>query len=155
MLKKPEKLKQGDKIATVSPSWGGAGDPQLRWRYEQGVQRLKEVFGLEVVSMPYSLKGSEFVYENPQARAEDLMAAFRDESIKGIISNIGGEDSIRLLPHIDFDVIRDNPKIFMGYSDVTIPHLFCHKAGVSSFYGASIMNDFAENVEIFLIPLRQ
>ena len=148
MLIKPEKLQRGDKVATVSPSWGGAGDPELRWRYEQGVKRLEEVFGLQVVPMPNSLKGSDYLYENPQARAEDLMHAFTDESIKAIFANIGGEDSIRLLPYIDFDVIRDNPKIFMGYSDVTISHLFCHHAGISSFYGPAILTDFAENVEM-------
>ena len=120
MLIKPMKLQSGDKIATVSPSWGGAGDPELRWRYEQGVERLERVFGLKVVPMPNSLKGSDYLYEHPQARAEDLMSAFLDRSVQGIFANIGGEESIRLLPYIDFNVIRDNPKIFMGYSDVTI-----------------------------------
>jgi muramoyltetrapeptide carboxypeptidase LdcA involved in peptidoglycan recycling len=148
MLMKPKKLQPGDRVATVSPSWGGAGDPGLRWRYEQGVKRLEEVFGLDVIPMPNSLKGSDYLYQNPQARAEDLMTAFKDESIKGIFANIGGEDSIRLLPYIDFDVIRENPKVFMGYSDVTVSHLFCHKAGVSSFYGPAILTDFAENVEM-------
>ncbi len=148
MLNKPNKLQRGDRIATVSPSWGGAGDPQLRWRYEQGVQRLEEVFGLEVVPMPNSLKGGDYLYDHPEARAEDLMAAFRDDSIKGIIANIGGEDSIRLLPYMNFDVIRDNPKVFMGYSDVTVSHMFCHKAGLSSMYGPAILTDFAENVEM-------
>ncbi|MDR7238056.1 S66 family peptidase [Neobacillus drentensis] len=148
MLKKPRKLQPGDLVATVSPSWGGAGDPGLRWRYEQGVKRLEEVFGLKVIPMPNSLKGSDYLYKNPQARAEDLMTAFKDDSIKGIFANIGGEDSIRLLPYIDFDVIRENPKIFMGYSDVTVSHLFCHKAGISSFYGPGILTDFAENVEM-------
>lgn len=98
--------------------------------------------------MPNSLKVEECLYQNPQARAEDLMTAFKDEQIKGIIANIGGEDSIRLLPFIDFDVIRKNPKIFMGYSDVTISHLFCHKAGITSFYGPAILTDFAENVQM-------
>ncbi|KQL54384.1 peptidase S66 [Heyndrickxia shackletonii] len=148
MLIKPKKLQPGDVVATVSPSWGGAGEPELRWRYEQGVKRLEEVFGLKVIPMPNSLKGAEYLYNNPQARAEDLMTAFKDENIKGIIANIGGEDSIRLLPYIDFDVIHDNPKIFLGYSDVTVSHLFCHKAGVSSFYGPAILTDFAENVEM-------
>lgn len=148
MLLKPKKLQPGDMIATVSPSWGGAGEPELRWRYEQGVKRLEEVFGLKVVAMPNSLKGGDYLYNNPQARAEDLMTAFKDERIKGIIANIGGEDSIRLLPYIDFDIIGENPKIFMGYSDVTISHLFCHKAGISSFYGPAILTDFAENVEM-------
>src|SRR5699024_7968579 len=44
-------------------------------------------------------------------------------------------------------VIRESPEIFLGYSDVTISHLFCHNAGVSSFYGPAILTDFAENVE--------
>ncbi|QQK77093.1 LD-carboxypeptidase [Salicibibacter cibarius] len=148
MLIKPEKLRSGDKIATVSPSSGAAGDSNIRWRYNQGVKRLEDVFGLQVVPMPNSLKGSDYVYENPQSRAEDLMAAFKDQMIKGIISNIGGDDSIRLLPYIDFEVIRENPKIFLGYSDVTMPHMFCYKAGISSFYGPAILTDFAENVEM-------
>ncbi|MBM7621925.1 muramoyltetrapeptide carboxypeptidase LdcA involved in peptidoglycan recycling [Bacillus tianshenii] len=148
MFIKPKKLQPGDIVATVSPSWGGAGEPELRWRYEQGVKRLEEVFCLKVIPMPNSLKGGDYVYENPQARAEDLVAAFKDERIKGIITNIGGDDSIRLLPYMDFDVIRDNPKIFMGYSDVTISHLFCLKAGISTFYGPAILTDFAENVEM-------
>src|SRR5690625_695987 len=148
MLIKPNKLKAGDRIATVSPSWGGAGEPELRWRYDQGVRRLEDIFGLKVIPMPNSLKGGDYLYNNPKARAEDLMTAFRDESIKGIIANIGGDDSIRLLPYIDFDVIRKNPKIFMGFSDVTVSHLFCHKAGISSFYGPAILTDFAENIEM-------
>ncbi|MER2078834.1 S66 family peptidase [Psychrobacillus psychrotolerans] len=148
MLKKPKMLKAGDKVATISLSWGGAGEPDLRWRYEQGIDRLRNVFGLEVVAMPNSLNGGDYLYENPQARAEDLMNAFKDPTIKGIFSNIGGSESIRLLPYIDFDVIRDNPKVFIGYSDSTVTHLFCHKAGISSFYGPAILTDFAENVEM-------
>ncbi|MFJ7471306.1 S66 peptidase family protein [Peribacillus frigoritolerans] len=148
MLIKPKKLQPGDRVATVSPSWGGAGEPEFRWRYEQGVKRLEEVFGLKIIPMPNSLKGEDYLYKNPQARAADLMTAFKDESIKGIFANIGGEDNIRLLPYIDFDVIRENPKIFMGYSDVTVSHLFCHKAELYSFYGPAILTDFAENVEM-------
>ncbi|SHH79534.1 S66 family peptidase [Virgibacillus chiguensis] len=148
MLMKPNKLQKGDRVATVSPSWGGAGEAELRYRYEIGVRRLEEVFGLEVVPMPNSLKGAAYVYENPQARAEDLMQAFQEPTIKAIIANIGGEDSIRLLPYIDFTVIRNHPKIFMGYSDATMVHLFCYKAGLSSFYGPAILTDFAENVEM-------
>lgn len=76
------------------------------------------------------------------------MNAFQDEQIKAIFANIGGEESIRLLPYIDFDVSRKHPKIFMGYSNVTISHLICLKAGVSSFYGPAVLVDFAENVEM-------
>lgn len=148
-LIKPRKLKRGDKIATVSLSWGGAGDAEILWRYNQGKERLENEFGLVVVEMENTLKGSDFVYKHPEKRAEDLMDAFRDPEIKGIFSCIGGDESIRLLPYIDFNVIRSNPKIFIGYSDSTISHLFCLKAGISSFYGPSILAEFAENVEMF------
>ena len=146
MLIKPKKFKSGDKIATISPSSGVAGEPDTRWRYEQGVKRLENEFGLEVVPMPNSLKGTEYLYENPQARAEDLMTAFKDERIKGIIANVGGKDCIQLLPYIDLQVISENPKIFMGYSDITILHLLMVKAGITSFYGPNLLTDFAENV---------
>jgi len=148
-LVKPAKLRPGDKVATISLSWGGAGDEDILWRYQVGKKRLQEEFGLEVVEMPNTLMGSEYVYQHPEKRAEDLMAAFADPSIKGIFSCIGGNESVRLLPYIDFDVIRKNPKILIGYSDTTVTHFICHKAGLSSFYGASILMEFAENVQMF------
>lgn len=147
-LNKPKKLNKGDKVATVSLSWGGAGDEETLWRYNQGKERLENLFGLKVVEMPNTLKGSEFIYNNPQKRAEDLMNAFADKSIKAIFSCIGGDESIRMLPYIDFETIRNNPKIFIGYSDTTITHLICLKAGVVSFYGACVLNEFAENINM-------
>lgn len=147
-LLKPAALRRGDRVATISLSWGGAGDPEILWRYEQGKKRLIEEFGLEVVEMPLTLKGSDYVYEHPKERARDLMQAFLDPSIKGIFSCIGGNDSIRILPYIDFNVIRKYPKVFIGYSDSTVTHLICNKAGVTSFYGASVLMEFAENIQM-------
>lgn len=148
-LIKPRMLKRGEKIATVSLSWGGAGDECLLWRYNQGKKRLEEEFGLEVVEMENTLKGSEYIYNHPEKRAEDFMNAFKDKSIKAIFSCIGGDESIRMLPYIDFQVIKDNPKIFMGYSDTTVEHMICLKAGLSSFYGPAILSEFAENISMF------
>ena len=74
------------------------------------------------------------------------MDAFSDNSIKGIITCIGGIDSIRMFPYIDFNIIKNNPKVFLGYSDTTTTHLFCYKAGISSIYGPTLLVDFAENV---------
>lgn len=148
-LIKPPKLNKGDKVATVSLSWGGAGDPNILPRYQIGKKRLEEQFGLSVVEMPHTLKGSEYVYQNPEERAKDLMAAFQNPDIKAIFSCIGGEESVRMLPFIDFTIIRNNPKILIGYSDTTVTHMICRKAGLSSFYGPSILAEFAENVEIF------
>jgi len=148
-LIKPQELKKGDTVATVSLSWGGAGDESFLWRYQFGKRRLQEEFGLNVIEMPNTLKGSDYLYHHPEARALDLMDAFSNPEIKGIFSCIGGDDSIRLLPYIDFDIIRNNPKVFLGYSDTTVTHFMCLKAGLSSFYGASILAEFAENIQIF------
>lgn len=146
-LTKPKRLHGGDKIAAVTLSWGGPGTfPQ---RYAAGVRQLKEAFGVEVVEMPNTFKGADWIQANPQARADDLMEAFADPEIKGIISTIGGEDSIRLLPYLDLDVIRENPKVLMGYSDTTITHFACLKAGLVSFYGPAIMAGFGENGGLF------
>ena len=144
----PEGLKPGDTVASVSLSWGGAGDPEINWRYLLGKKRLEDIFGLKVVEMSTTLKGSGYVYNHPEERAKDLMDAFKDPEIRGIFSCIGGDDSIRMLPYIDYESIRKNPKVFIGYSDTTITHLICHKAGISSFYGASILAEMAENVEM-------
>ena len=144
---KPRKLQSGDKIATVSLSWGGPGVFPLR--YEAGKQQLQDEFGVTVVEMPHTLSDASWLQHNPQARADDLMQAFADSSIKAIISTIGGDDSIRILPFLDLEIIHSNPKIFMGYSDTTATHLACHKAGLVSFYGPSIMAGFAENCGMF------
>ncbi len=145
-LNKPERLRPGDRVAAVSLSAGLAGDEAVRWRYHQGKERLEREFGLRVVEMPHTLAAPRYVYEHPEKRAEDLMTAFADPSIKGIVSCIGGEDSIRMLPYIDFDLMGMNPKLFTGYSDSTVTHFLCMKAGISSMYGPAILTDFAENV---------
>jgi muramoyltetrapeptide carboxypeptidase LdcA involved in peptidoglycan recycling len=144
---KPQRLQPGDKVATISLSWGGPGT--VLHRYEAGKKQLQDEFGVVVVEMRHTLKEAGWLHRNPQARAEDLMAAFYDPTIKGIISTIGGDDSIRLLPFLDLNVIRSNPKIFMGYSDTTITLMACFKAGLVTFYGPSIMAGFAENGGMF------
>ena len=113
---KPQRLKKGDKVAIVSLSRGMLGEKEFLHKYEIGRKRLEENFGLKVVTMENTLKGIEYLYEHPEKRAEDLMNAFKDKSIKAIICAIGGDDTIRLLPYIDYKVIKENPKIFMGFS---------------------------------------
>ncbi len=144
---KPPKLSPGDNVATVSLSWGGPS--VFPHRYQAGVRQLEAEFGLAVVEMPHTLKDAGWLARNPQARAADLMQAFSDPSVKAIITTIGGEDSIRLLPFLDLDVIREHPKIFLGYSDTTISHMVCYKVGLVSFYGPTIMAGFAENGGLF------
>lgn len=146
---KPKRLKKGDKIAIVSLSWGGLGDDALIHKFYIAKRRLENDFGLEVVVMPHALKGSEFVANHPELRAKDLMDAFEDKSIDGIFCAIGGDDTIRTLPYVDLDIIHNNPKVFMGYSDTTTNHFMMFKAGLVSFYGPSIMCEFGEYVKMF------
>lgn len=145
---KPKRLRKGDKIAIVSLSWGGLGDDCFIRKYHIAKERVEKDFGLEVVCMPNALKGSKFVANHPELRAKDLMDAFADNSISAIFCAIGGDDTIRILPYIDFDIIKNNPKIFMGYSDSTINHFMMYKAGLISFYGPSIMCEFGEYVNM-------
>ena len=150
---KPKKLKKGDKVAIVSLSSGLAGEEMFIHRYELGKKRLEQL-GFNVVTMKNALKGIEYLYNHPEKRAEDFMEAILDKDIKGIICNIGGDDTIRLLPYIDFKAIANNPKVFMGYSDTTINHFMMQKAGVVSYYGPAVMTDFAENNNMHTYTLK-
>ena len=121
-LIKPKMLGHGDTIAVISPSWGCAGVPRVRWQYRLGAGRLEEL-GLNVATAPNALRGTKFLHENPCARAEDFLWAFENKNVKAIIANIGGSDSVRLLPFLSAEAVRSNPKIFCGYSDVMAPLL--------------------------------
>ena len=146
---KPKRLSKGDKIAVVSLSWGGLGDDCFIHKFNIAKERLEKDFGLEVICMPHALQGSEFVANHLELRAKDLMDAFSDHSISAIFCAIGGDDTIRILPYIDLEIIKNSPKIFMGYSDTTINHFMMYKAGLVSFYGPSIMCEFGEYVKMF------
>lgn len=147
-MKKPRKLKNGDKVAIVSLSSGMLGEEFCSHNIEIGVKRLRE-YGLEPVFMPNSLRGIEYLNEHPEARASDLKQAFIDDSIAGVICAIGGDDTYRLLPFLmedkEFiDAVKATPKLFTGFSDTTINHLMFYKLGLSTFYGPNFICDLGE-----------
>lgn len=143
MLRKPPRLKAGDRLAAVTLSWGG---PHVfPHRYAAGTRQLEAIFGVEVVEMPHTLAAPDLLAADPAARAEDLHRAFADPAIAGVVSAIGGDDSIRLLPHLDLQLLAANPKVFVGYSDSTTIHLALRRAGVASVYGPTVMAGFGEN----------
>ena len=137
-LIKPKRLIYGDTISTVSVSHGWAGDENSKWRYDFGKKRLEDLYGLNVLPAPNSMRGNDYLSKNPQARADDIMWAFENKNVKAIIANVGGNDSVKLLPLIDSTVIKNNPKIFIGMSDVMNINLLCLKAGLSTFYGHNL-----------------
>ncbi|OJU11729.1 MAG: hypothetical protein BGN88_14950 [Clostridiales bacterium 43-6] len=143
-LIKPSKLNPGDTIAIISPSWGIAGDTNVLWRFELGKKRLFDVHGLHAVSAPHALKGSDYLRNNPEARAEDILWAFENKDVKAIIACIGGNASINLLPYLNCETIKNNPKILIGYSDIMNVHLYCYRLGLSTFYGHNLLTIISE-----------
>jgi muramoyltetrapeptide carboxypeptidase LdcA involved in peptidoglycan recycling len=144
---KPPQLRPGDTVAAISLSWGGPAT--FPHRYQAGKQQFEQAFGVRVVETRHALRDADWLARNPQARADDLMEAFSDPALHGIISTIGGDDSIRILRHLDLNVLRDHPKVFVGYSDTTVSHFACLAAGLTSFYGPAFMGGFGENAGIF------
>ena len=119
---------------------------EVKHEVDLGIQRLKDL-GLNPIFLPHSLKGLDFIKEHPEARAEDLIHAFSDDSIDMILCAIGGDDTYRLLPYLfENDQLQKviKPKIFLGFSDTTMNHLMLHKLGVKTFYGQSFLADICE-----------
>ena len=145
-LTKPRALRAGDTVAIVSLSAGlSAAVPH---RHEAGVRQLAETFGLRAVDAPNARRDNAFLRANPKARADDLHWALTNDGVAGVVTSIGGDDSIRTVRYLDLDLISANPKVFMGFSDSTVQHLVNRAAGIVSFYGPSLLAGFAENCGI-------
>ncbi len=152
-LIKPSALHQGDLVATVSLSGCSAGN--LPARYQHGKKQFEDTFGVRIIEMPNSLRTD--LYDNPQLRLDDMMTAFKNPEIKAILTNLGGDDTIRLLRYMTdehFEIIRNNPKIFLGMSDTTVNHFMLSNAGISSFYSPCTMFGFGENCGIMDITVQ-
>jgi muramoyltetrapeptide carboxypeptidase LdcA involved in peptidoglycan recycling len=141
-MKKPKKIMPGSRIAIISPS---NGLPYLFPDiYELGLKNIKEVMGFEVVEMPTARMSPDDLYRNPQLRANDINQCFEDDNIDGIITSIGGYESIRILPFLDTEMIINNPKFIMGFSDATTFLTYLNQLGIVTFYGPSIMAGLAQ-----------
>lgn len=132
----PPKPSPGDRVAVVSPSSGLPGILPLP--FELGLERLRADFGLVPVEYPTTRK----MGSRPAERAADLHAAFADDSISAVISSIGGDDQLTVLPHLDAELLRANPKPFFGYSDNTCLHAYLYGLGIVSYYGGAVMTEF-------------
>lgn len=145
---RPCSLQKGDRVAIVSLSRGLLGMSFISHELKLGIKRLEEM-GLVPVIMNNSLKDMKYLEEHPEERAADLKQAFMDESIKAIITAIGGIDTYKTIPYLMEDeefkeIVKNNPKIFIGFSDTTNNHLMLNKLGLSTFYGPCFLVDIAE-----------
>ncbi|MDO4611509.1 MAG: LD-carboxypeptidase [Candidatus Saccharibacteria bacterium] len=146
-MNKPQRLQPGDKIAIVSLSSGILGEPFAKHELDLLERRLNEL-GLDFVYMDNAKKGMEYLKAHPEARAADLVQAFKDKSAKAVWTVIGGDDTFRTLPYLMNDefkqLVAENPKIFIGFSDTTTNHLMFYKLGLKTYYGPSLFADLAE-----------
>lgn len=145
------------KIGIVSLSSGIIGEDVVKHEIEIGVRRLEQ-YGVEAVFLPNAQKGLAYLNEHPEARAQDLLDAFADDSIDLILCAIGGLDTHRLLPYLfDHDelkrVVKQKP--FLGFSDTTKNHLMLHKLGIKTFYGQAFLCDICEIADEMLPYTKQ
>ena len=141
---KPARLSRGATIGIVSPS--SFSEP---FGLGQGVNYLREK-GYKVVlgECTRNLTRSGFMSGKDEARARELMRMFEDDSVDAVFCSRGGYGTMRVLPHLDFGVFKDNPKIFMGYSDITTLHISIHqRTGLVTFHGPSIEGYGGDNPE--------
>jgi muramoyltetrapeptide carboxypeptidase len=136
-----EGLKAGSRVAVVSPA--SAAKPELVAR---GVAGLR-AFGYEPVVMPHALaRGPMYYAGSAEDRVADLHAAFADTTIDGVMCTRGGWGSAELLPLLDRELMRANPKVFVGYSDHTSLHVwFWNECGMPTFYAPMVAADWSRD----------
>lgn len=137
-LIKPEKLKKGDTVAIIALS--GAVESK------ENILRAKKYFenkGYKVVLSENIFDKNRYLAGSDEKKVEELHKFFKNPKVKMILCARGGYGAIRLLDKIDFELIRNNPKIFAGYSDVTaIEAMILKKTGLLTFYAPMAQSDF-------------
>jgi muramoyltetrapeptide carboxypeptidase len=133
------KLKQGSRIALVSPA--SAAKPEL---VAQGRAALL-AYGYNPIVMPHALDRGPLYYAGTAAnRVADLHSAFADPTIDALLCTRGGWGSAELLPLLNPDLIRANPKVFAGYSDHTSLHLYLwNLCDLPTFYAPMAAADWS------------
>ena len=132
-LLRPPPLSKGDTIGVVGPSYAPHGD----W-LRRGVQAMEEA-GYKVILEPEIERFRRFQQNEDKKRAENLMAIWREPEVKAVICGTGGYGAVRILPYLDADLFRRNPKAFVGYSDITALHLWMmRRAGLRVFHGPTV-----------------
>lgn len=128
---KAKKLNKGDTIGLICPS-SGFWERSRLW---SAIEQI-ENWGYKVKTGKYVESRNTYFAGTDEQRAEDLMNMFCDDSVDAIMCCHGGYGAARLWRHMDFDAIKSNPKIFVGYSDVTALHLAIHKkTNLVTFHG--------------------
>lgn len=143
MIIKPPLLRKGDLISIVSP----ASPPSDSSKIERAVQYFeKNGYRVTVGKSAYKVFG--YLAGNDRDRAKDINLAFADKRVKAIVCARGGYGTPRLLDKIDYSVIQNNPKILVGYSDITALQLAIFKeTGLITFSGPMAAVEFSNGID--------
>jgi muramoyltetrapeptide carboxypeptidase len=133
---KPKRLKKGDTVSIISPA-----SPISREKLERGISYLENLgYNVKLGRHIYAKKG--YLSGIDEKRVSDLHELFCDNDVKAIFCSRGGYGSIRILDLVDYELIRRNPKIFIGFSDITALEVSIFtKTGLLTFYGPMIAPD--------------
>ena len=138
---KPPRLCRGDLIGVVSPA---AAVPAESLR--RGCAELERL-GFTVRVGPHALDRHRFLAGSDRDRADELTAMFQDPAVRAIFCSRAGYGSGRLLPLLDFPALARTPKIFLGFSDVTLLlNAFVQQAGLGCFHGPVVAGEFANDI---------
>lgn len=144
MIRKPIKLEPGDKIGIVSPSEPVSSKNRLK----RGIKVLKGMGFKIVLGKNVLKKYGIYIAGTDEERVSDLNGMFRNPKIKGIFCTVGGFSANRLLDLIDYRAIKKNPKVFMGFSDITVLLNAIHqKTGLVTFHGVNVEFGFSRGFE--------
>jgi muramoyltetrapeptide carboxypeptidase len=136
----PPKLNKGERIGVVSPSTP-VTQAQMG-QLQRGVAFLENL-GFEIVLGQHVYATSWSYAAAPQEKGDDLNRMFADETIKAIVCSQGGDTANACLPYLDWEVIRANPKIFLGISDITVLlNAIHHQTGLVTFHGNDVLWGF-------------
>jgi len=129
-IKLPARLKPGARIGIVAPA--GPFDDET---FGRGT-RILEKMGFEVIIPPQLLDAKGYLAGSDQRRGQFVNQLFADKSIDAIICARGGYGSIRILPLLDYETLADNPKVFIGFSDITVLlNVLTNRCGLVTFHG--------------------
>jgi muramoyltetrapeptide carboxypeptidase len=137
-------LRKGDTIGIIAP-----GSPAHKDRVASGVRELEERgFAVKIPIDPSSHYGRYdhlFGSESPAVRAQAIHQLVKDPAVKLILAARGGYGSLEVLPLLDFKLIQENPKFFVGYSDVTaLLNAITSKTGLVTIHGSTLSKEFSE-----------
>src|SRR5512141_3116814 len=132
-LIRPPAIAKGEAIGVVAPSYSPRTGPLMR-----GVKALERA-GYEVILDPDIAQLRRFTRREDERRASNFMGMWLDPRVKAVIGGTGGYGAVRMLPYLEPEIFRKNPKVFVGYSDITALHLWLmRRAGLRVFHGPTV-----------------